>query len=90
MRTSGTNGVLGWGRSCTSRPIALTGYIRYVPQTVTDYPKEPELKNGDKDKGFVFIAVGDWDFQKDQSEEWPRVINTSMIKPSLRVMIRKL
>ncbi len=77
LRTSGTKGVLGWGRSCTSRPIALTGYIRYVPQTVTDYPKEPELKNGDKDKGFVFIAVGDWDFQKDQSEEWPRVINTS-------------
>jgi hypothetical protein len=77
LRTSGTNGVLGWGRSYTSRPMALTGYIRYVPETVSKYAKEPELKNGDKDKGFVFIAVGDWDFQKDQSEEWPRVINTS-------------
>lgn len=77
LRTSGTNGVLGWGRPFTSRPIALTGYIRYVPGTISSYPKEPELNKGDKDKGYIFISVGDWEEQTDKSETWPRIINTS-------------
>lgn len=29
LETQGTDGILGWGREWTSRPVALKGYARY-------------------------------------------------------------
>ncbi len=58
LKTDGMDGVLGWGRSFTSRPKALRGWIKYNPATVeyesSDYA---EIKKGDLDKGIVYIAL---------------------------------
>lgn len=32
LDTQGTDGVLGWGRDCTARPVALKGWVRYEPR----------------------------------------------------------
>ncbi len=58
LKTQGTDGVLGWGRSFTSRPKALHGWVKYTPAAVqytnADYP---EVSNGDMDKGILYIAL---------------------------------
>ena len=73
VRTDGTDGVLGWGRPFTSRPKALHGYIRYVSGTV-DYPCE-FIQKGEKDKGQIFVALGDWAGETD-GETWPVIVRT--------------
>ena len=40
--------------------VALTGYIRYTSGTVDNGGK---YRNGEQDKGQVFIALGDWEGQ---------------------------
>lgn len=56
----GTNGILDFGRTFTSRPSKLRGYIKYTPGTV-DYSETDALTNGATDIGSVYIALGDWD-----------------------------
>ena len=56
----GTNGILDFGRTFTSRPSKLRGYIKYTPGTV-DYSETDALTNGATDIGIVYIALGDWD-----------------------------
>ena len=41
----GTNGILDFGRTFTSRPSKLRGYIKYTPGTV-DYSETDALTNG--------------------------------------------
>jgi hypothetical protein len=76
LDTSGMNGgIIGWGRPFTSRPTKLTGWVRYVCGTV-DY-SEKNLSKGDKDKGQIFIALGDWAGTTYNGETWPVVINNT-------------
>lgn len=56
----GTNGILDFGRTFTSRPSKLRGYIKYTPGIV-DYSETDALTNGATDIGSVYIALGDWD-----------------------------
>ena len=78
-----TKGILGWGRSCTSRPSALKVWVRYIPGEV-DFPGH--LEEGSLDNGIIYVAVGDW--QSSDSEygaEWPVVVRTkgpSLFNPS--------
>ena len=53
----GTNGILDFGRTFTSRPSKLRGYIKYTPGTV-DYSETDALTNGATDIGIVYIALG--------------------------------
>lgn len=74
LETTGTDGVIGWGRPFTSRPKALHGYIRYEAATVT-YDSD-KIAEGDTDQGQIFIALGDWKNNDSAYPEWPFVVRT--------------
>lgn len=74
LDTEVTDGVLGWGRPCTSRPKALKVYVRYEPATVDnggDY-----IANGATDQGIIYVAIGDWAGQEANGGTWPFVVRT--------------
>ena len=74
LDTEGADGVLGWGRPCTSRPKALKVYVRYEPATVDnggDY-----IANGATDQGIIYVAIGDWAGQEANGGTWPFVVRT--------------
>ena len=74
LDTEGTDGILGWGRPCTSRPKALKVYVRYEPATVDnggDY-----IANGETDQGIIYVAIGDWAGQEANGGTWPFVVRT--------------
>lgn len=58
LSTDGTDGVLGWGRSWTSRPTAMKCHIKYTPAAVT-YTDLSSVSKGDMDQGIVYIALVD-------------------------------
>lgn len=70
IKTDGTDGILGWGRSWNVRPLALRGYIRYIPQSCND-----ERFPDGMDRGIVYIAIGDW-AGSSYDNKWPIVIQT--------------
>lgn len=79
LKTDGTDGVLGWGRPCTSRPKALKVWVRYESGTV-DYGGS-HIANGAADQGIIYVAVGDWAGQEGQNDDggvetWPFVVKT--------------
>ena len=57
--TDGTNGILDFGRTISSRPSQLKGYYKYIAGEV-DYSETDELPVGATDKGNIYIAIGDW------------------------------
>ena len=65
-----TKGILGWGRPWSTRPKALRGYVRYIPNKVTN----DKLPDGDDD-GIIYIAVGDWP-GAEYDKNWPIIIRT--------------
>ncbi|MCI6050394.1 DUF4493 domain-containing protein [Phocaeicola plebeius] len=70
-----TKGILGWGRSCTSRPTALKVWVRYTPGSVTT--KGSHIENGSTDRGIIYVAVGDWkSSDTEYGAEWPVVVRT--------------
>lgn len=74
LHTEETDGILGWGRPCTSRPKALKVYVRYEPATVDnggDY-----IANGATDQGIIYVAIGDWAGQEANGGTWPFVVRT--------------
>lgn len=78
LDTDGTDGVLGWGRPCTSRPKALKVWVRYEPGTVDNGGSH--IADGTTDQGIIYVAVGDWAGQEGQTdngvETWPFVVKT--------------
>ena len=83
LRTEGTNGVLGLGRPWDARPVAIEGYVRYVPASGVDTKKIPSdiantIKNG-VDNGIIYAAIGDWAGK----EGWPVIVKTSDPKNGL-------
>lgn len=79
------NGILGWGRPFSSRPIALTGWIRYNSGKV-DNPKSGYIESNEQDQGYIFIALGDWEnetYYSDSNKKtytWTQVIATKPVK----------
>lgn len=60
LDTDGTDGVLGFGRTFTSRPKSLTGYVKYNPVAVDKINSDAEAKGcveGANDKGIVYVAL---------------------------------
>ena len=74
LNTDGTDGVLGWGRPCTSRPKALKVWVRYEPGTVDNGGSH--IADGEIDQGIIYVAVGDWTGQEAEGETWPFVVKT--------------
>lgn len=75
LKTDDTDGVLGWGRPCTSRPTALKVWVRYTPGSVTT--DGSHIEKGSTDKGIIYVAVGDWkSSDTEYGAEWPVVVRT--------------
>ncbi len=75
LKTDGTDGVLGWGRPCTSRPTALKVWVRYTQGSVTT--EGSHIENGSTDRGIIYVAVGDWkSSDTEYGAEWPVVVRT--------------
>lgn len=74
LNTDGSDGVLGWGRPCTSRPKALKVWVRYEPGTVDNGGSH--IADGEIDQGIIYVAVGDWTGQEAEGETWPFVVKT--------------
>lgn len=76
------DGILGWGRPFTSRPIALTGWIRYNSGKV-NYA-DSHIGNNEQDQGYIFIALGDWQEEtytyKGDTYSWKRIVATKVPK----------
>lgn len=76
LGTSGTNGILGWGRQWTTRPTSLSGWIHYTPKTV-DYSETSSIAKGDMDRGIVYIALLDNSIDKEyDSKHYPVIVKT--------------
>ena len=89
LDTDGMNGILGWGRPFSNRPKTLKLWVRYS-QTNIGYRENnapDEYKNGDPDKGIVYIALltkncqqGDYNNSKNSGNndggKFPVVIHT--------------
>ena len=74
LDTDFTDGVLGWGRPCTSRPKALKVWVRYEPGIVDE--GGDHIADGETDQGIIYVAVGDWAGQEYGGETWPFVVQT--------------
>lgn len=91
IRTDGTNGVIGWGRQWTSRPVKLRGYARYAPVAVSrenaDYAA---LKKGDMDQGTIYIALlDDSQLKEDSGKQYPVIVKTKNDKDNPRQLFDK-
>ena len=63
VSTVGTNGIVGFGRKFTSRPVALRFWLKYncgAIDRIGELPNGSALQLGDNDTGSIFIALGDW------------------------------
>lgn len=88
LKTDGTDGVLGWGRSFTARPKALRVWVKYTPAAVTDVDNaNPDgVVTGDMDKGIIYVALVDGTKTAYNEEAWPVVVKT---KSSERTLFKK-
>ncbi len=60
IATAGKNGIIGFGRPFTQRPIALRGWMKYTPGTVTHNDSNNKLETGESDQSSLYIALGTW------------------------------
>ena len=74
LKTDITDGVLGWGRPCASRPKALKVWVRYEPGIVDE--GGDHIADDETDQGIIYVAVGDWAGQEAEGETWPFVVRT--------------
>ena len=62
--TRGTNGIVGFGRPFTQRPVALKGWVKIYPWLITDVgttqPTGMTIAKGDPDNGIIYVALGTW------------------------------
>lgn len=85
LETLGTNGLLGWGRPFTARPVALKGYVKYSPVAITSEKTDQGYNKGDMDKGIIYIALLDAsDVQMDPEykskyPDFPVMVNTKSV-----------
>lgn len=77
LGTEGTNGILGWGRTWTSRPTALKGYVHYTPATVGYTASGVNINKGDMDTGIIYIAILDGSVLKTHDgKNYPVIVKT--------------
>ncbi len=75
LKTDGTDGILGFGRPFTSRPTKVRGYVKYNSGEI-NYSSTDEAPKGSKDKGFFYVALGDWKVQDFDGKKYPVIIKT--------------
>ena len=78
LGTDGTDGILGFGRPFTGRPVALKGYLRYEPVAIThrDGDAPAEYVKGDMDRAIIYIALLDDHTDSYNGKNYPVIIKT--------------
>ena len=70
---SGMSANMEFGKSFTSRPIALHGFYKYTPKVIDNVDRTPEgveiIKNQTMDQCAIFIALATKSFQFNNSKE---------------------
>lgn len=86
VATRGTNGIVGFGRPFTKRPVALRGWVKYTCGQVTDVgqdlPAGVTVTKGDPDCGIIYVAVGTWTKEKYgvcEQEEGEKLVGTDEV-----------
>jgi hypothetical protein len=78
LATVSTNGVLGWGRTWSSRPTKLKGWAHYTPGTVQYTSSDlSSVSKGDIDTGIIYIAILDDTMNTYGDYSFPVIVNTS-------------
>ncbi len=78
-----SGGRIRMGRPFSLRPRKLTVWVKYKcgkiqEKTLGGYPDGDEVKVGDNDRGTVWVALGDWDFEKyGGTSDCPVEVNTT-------------
>lgn len=73
------HGVLGFGRSFTSRPKSLHGYIRYESGVVDK--GGDKISNGEQDQGIIYIALTSGEGESyDDGTQWSCIVRTKSQK----------
>ena len=79
-RIVGTHGLVAFGRPFTHRPTALRGWLKYNCGTIDCYPAgtNPKIPGiGSPDRGSIYIALGDWDYNTyGGNAESPVIVDT--------------
>ncbi len=75
LKTDGTDGILGFGRPFESRPTKVRGYYKYNSGKI-NYSDTSEAPEGSQDKGFFYVALGDWKLQDFGGKKYPVIIKT--------------
>ena len=79
-RIVGTHGLVAFGRKFNLRPTALRGWVKYNQGTIDNCPNgtNPKIPGiGSPDRGSIFIALGDWDYNVyGGNPESPVVVDT--------------
>lgn len=82
VKNVGTNGIITFGRPFTLRPTALRLWMKYecgAVDKIKGLPAGTELKEGDPDKGSIYIALGTWtkeEYGITQDKDGPRTYGT--------------
>lgn len=80
LGTQGTDGILGWGRAFTSRPVAVKLYAKYTPGIAVNRKgaNDSYIPAGQPDKGIIYIALTDDTLDPAyDGKQWPFVIKTA-------------
>lgn len=88
LETTGTDGVLGWGRPWTSRPKALKGWMHYTPAEIgwVGSGTPSGVAKGDMDTAIIYIAILDSSTKEHKGENFPVIVKT---KSSERTLFNK-
>ncbi|MBQ7623094.1 MAG: PCMD domain-containing protein [Bacteroidales bacterium] len=77
--TSG--GIVDFGRPFTLHPRALSLWVKYecgAIDCIGSYPEGDPVREGDPDRGQIFVALGDWDYREfGGTPESPVRVNTT-------------
>lgn len=78
LGTSGTNGILGWGRPFTSRPRQLKVLAHYTPALIDNKQSgsPDEYVKGNPDIGTIYMALLTDYTEEYNGQKWPVVIKT--------------
>lgn len=79
LKTDGTNGILGWGRSWNSRPTSISGYYHYTPKAITHVGdgRPSGVEKGVMDQAKIYIAITDDQLQDYEGKGFPFIIKTN-------------
>jgi hypothetical protein len=60
LKVDGTNGILNFGKTFSSRPTKLKGYYNYTTAPINYASSDRTYMKGQNDTCSIYIALGDW------------------------------